>query len=145
MEKKVLFLCTGNASRSQMAEGLVNHDFGGRIRAWSAGTDPKGVSELAILVLSEIGIDISRASSDHLGRYEGERFDYVITLCDDANEKCPVFFGGVQRLHMAFPDPPHSNEPSEDNLEIYREVRDAIRSRLTAFFRRELQEGTAMD
>jgi arsenate reductase len=140
MERKVLFLCTGNASRSQMAEGLINHDFDGRIKAWSAGTDPKGVSLLAIRVLAELGIDISQATSDHLSRYEGELFDYVITLCDDANEKCPVFFGGVKRLHMPFPDPPHSNEPSESNMKIYREVRDTIRSRLHDFFMDELQE-----
>jgi arsenate reductase len=142
MEKKVLFLCTGNASRSQMAEGLANHDFGDRIRAWSAGTDPKGVSPLAVRVLAEIDIDISAATSDHLSRYAEERFDYVITLCDDANERCPVFFGGVKRLHMSFPDPPHSDVPSEDNMKMYRQVRDAIRSRLTAFFRAELQDGT---
>jgi arsenate reductase len=140
MEKKALFLCTGNASRSQMAAGLVNHDFAGRIRAWSAGTDPKGVSELAVRVLAEINIDISQATSDHLSRYAGESFDYVITLCDDANQKCPVFFGGVNRQHMAFPDPPHSNVPSEDNLKIYRQVRDTIRNRLNDFFQDELQE-----
>jgi len=140
MEKKVLFLCTGNASRSQMAAGLVNHDFGGRIRVWSAGTDPKGVSELAIRVLGELDIDISQATSDHLSKYEGKSFDYVITLCDDANEKCPVFFGGVNRLHIPFPDPPHSNVPSEDNMQVYREVRDAIRSRLHEFFANELRE-----
>lgn len=140
MEKKVLFLCTGNAGRSQMAEGLVNHDFVGRIRAWSAGTDPKGVSELAIRVLAELNIDISRATSDHLSKYEGESFDYVITLCDDANEKCPVFFGGVKRLHLPFPDPPHSNVPNEYNMKVYREVRDAIRNRLRDFFQNELQE-----
>ena len=145
MEKKVLFLCTGNASRSQMAEGLVNHDFRGRIRAWSAGTDPKGVSELAIRVLSEIDIDISAATSDPLSKYAEERFDYVITLCDDANEKCPVFFGGVKRLHMAFPDPPHSNVPSEQNMTIYREVRDAIRNRLREFFAGELREDGGRD
>ncbi len=138
MEKKVLFLCTGNASRSQMAAGLVNHDFGGRIKAWSAGTDPKGVSLLAIQVLAELDIDISQATSDHLNSYEGETFDYVITLCDDANEKCPVFFGGVKRLHMPFSDPPHSNEPNEHNMTVYREVRDAIRSRLHDFFQDEL-------
>jgi arsenate reductase len=141
MEKKVLFLCTGNASRSQMAEGLVNHDFGGRLKAWSAGTDPKGVSPLAVRALAEIDIDISATTSDHLSRYAEEQFDYVITLCDDANEKCPVFFGGVKRLHMAFPDPPHSDVPNEDNMKIYRQVRDAIRSRLTAFFQAELQGG----
>jgi len=145
MEKKVLFLCTGNASRSQVAEGLVNHDFSGRIRAWSAGTDPKGVSPLAVRVLAELDIDISAATSDHLSKYAEEQFDYVITLCDDANEKCPIFFGGVQRLHMAFPDPPHSDVPNEDNMKIYRQVRDAIRSRLTAFFRAELQENVVRD
>ena len=145
MEKKVLFLCTGNASRSQMAEGLVNHDFAGRIRAESAGTDPQGVSPLAIRVLAEVGIDISAATSKHMSRYEGERFDYVITLCDDANEKCPVFFGGVKRLHMAFPDPPHSNVPSEHNMKIYREVRDAIRNRLREFFAGELREDGGRD
>jgi arsenate reductase len=140
MEKKVLFLCTGNASRSQMAAGLINHDFRGRIKAWSAGTDPKGVSLLAVQVLAELDIDISQATSDHLGMYAGENFDYVITLCDDANEKCPVYFGGVKRLHMGFPDPPHSNEPSEYNMKIYREVRDAIRNRLHEFFEQELQK-----
>ena len=140
MEKKVLFLCTGNASRSQMAEGLVNHDFAGRVRAESAGTDPQGVSPLAIRVLAEVGIDISAATSKHMSRYEGVRFDYVITLCDDANEKCPLFFGGGKRLHMAFSDPPHSSAASEDNLKVYREVRDAIRLRLGAFFQDELQE-----
>jgi arsenate reductase len=138
MEKKVLFLCTGNAGRSQMAAGLVNHDFAGRIRAWSAGIDPKGVSSLAVRVLAEINIDISHATSDHLSRYGGEIFDYVITLCDDANEKCPVFFGGVNRLHMPFPDPPHSNVPNEHNMKINRQVRDAIRSRLKDFFNDEL-------
>jgi arsenate reductase len=141
MLKKVLFLCTGNASRSQMAAGLINHDFTGRIRARSAGTDPKGVSPLAVRVLAEVDIDISAATSKHVSRYEGERFDYVITLCDDANERCPVFFGGGKRLHMAFPDPPHSTVFSEDNLKVYRDVRDAIRRQLGAFFQDELQEG----
>jgi arsenate reductase len=131
---KVLFLCTANAARSQMAAGIVKHDFGGRIETYSAGTNPKGVSRLAIMVLDELGIDISAETSDHLDKYKDMHFDYVITLCDDANENCPVFFGGVKRMHMGFPDPPHSNDPSPENLQKFREVRDAIRTGMKEFF-----------
>ena len=135
---KVLFLCTANAARSQMAAGIVKKDFGDRIETYSAGTNPKGVSRLAIMVLDEIGIDISRETSDHLDKYADMDFDYVITLCDDANENCPLFFGGVNRLHMGFPDPPHSNYPTPENLHKFREVRDAIRQEMKKFFEREL-------
>ena len=131
---KVLFLCTANAARSQMAAGIVKHDFGDRIETYSAGTNPKGVSRLAVIVLAEIGIDISAETSDHLDEYRDMHFDYVITLCDDANEQCPVFFGGGTRLHMGFPDPPHSNDPTEENLQKFREVRDSIRSHMEIFF-----------
>jgi arsenate reductase len=134
---KVLFLCTANAARSQMAAGIVKHDFGDRIETYSAGTNPKGVSRLAVMVLAEINIDISTETSDHLDKYRNMHFDYVITLCDDANEKCPVFFGGVRRLHMSFPDPPHSNDPSEENMQKFREVRDSIRSHMEIFFTEE--------
>jgi ACR3 family arsenite transporter len=144
---KVLFLCTANAARSQMAAGLVKHDFGDRIETYSAGTNPKDVSRLAIMVLDEIGIDISKETSDHLDKYKDMHFDYVITLCDDANEKCPVFFGGVKRLHMGFYDPPHTNDPTEENLEKFREIRDAIRNRMEIFFSEEFvkQEVTPAD
>ena len=135
---KVLFLCTANAARSQMAAGIVQHDFGGRIETWSAGTDPKGVSRLAVMVLDEIGIDVSGETSDHLDQYADMHFDYVITLCDDANENCPLFFGGVNRLHMGFPDPPHSNDPTPENLQKFREVRDQIRTEMKDFFSRVL-------
>lgn len=131
---KVLFLCTANAARSQMAAGIVKHDFGDRIDTYSAGTNPKGVSRLAVMVLDEIGIDISAETSDHLDKYKDMLFDYVITLCDDANEKCPVFFGGVNRLHMGFPDPPHSNDPTPENMQKFREVRDTIRTGMNEFF-----------
>jgi len=134
---KVLFLCTANAARSQMAAGIVRHEFGDRIETYSAGTNPKGVSRLAVMVLNEIGIDISAETSDHLDKYRDMLFDYVITLCDDANEQCPVFFGGVKRLHMGFPDPPHSNDPTEENLQKFREVRDSIRSHMEIFFSEE--------
>ena len=137
---KVLFLCTANAARSQMAAGIVKQDFSGRIETYSAGTNPKGVSRLAIRVLDEIGIDISSETSDHLDKYRDMQFDYVITLCDDANENCPVFFGGTKRLHMGFTDPPHSNEPTEENLRQFRDVRDAIRYKMKNFFAEELEK-----
>ena len=138
MAKKVLFICTGNASRSQMAEGLTNHDFGGRIAARSAGTDPKGVGKLAIMVMAEIGIDISHHTSDHLDKYQAEQFDYVITLCDNADRNCPIFFNKGKKTHLGFPDTPHTNEPLAENLAIYRQVRDAIRQTLKDFFNTEL-------
>ena len=135
---RVLFLCTANAARSQMAAGLVNHDFKGRIEAFSAGTNPKEVSRLAVMVLDEIGIDISSETADHMDKYKDMHFDYVVTLCDDANEKCPVFFGGVKLQHMGFYDPPHTNEPTGENMQRFREVRDAIRDRMEIFFTEEL-------
>ena len=135
--KKVLFLCTGNSCRSQMADGLVNHDFAGRLAAVSAGTEPQGLNPRAVQVMAEIGIDISGNSSDHLSKYEGQPFDYVITLCGDANEKCPLFFGGVKRLHMGFPDLPREGA-EEELLNVYRGLRDEMRRLLGEFFRREL-------
>ena len=138
---KVLFLCTANAARSQMAAGIVKYDFGDRIETYSAGTNPKGVSRLAVMVLDELGIDISRETSDPLDKYKDMHFDYVITLCDEAKEKCPLFFGGVNRLHMGFPDPPHSNDPTPENLQQFREVRDAIRKGMKEFFSRVLMKG----
>jgi arsenate reductase len=136
--KKALFLCTGNSCRSQMADGLVNHDFAGRVEAFSAGTEPHGLNPKAVQVMAELGIDISGNSSDHIGKYEGESFDYVITLCGDANEKCPLFFGGVKRLHMGFEDPPKATGTEEEVMAVYRRVRDEIRRAMRDFFDKEL-------
>ncbi len=138
MEKKALFLCTGNSARSQMAEGLVNHDFAGAIEAFSAGTEPQGLNKYAVQVMSELGIDISDNTSEHISKYEGQSFDYVITLCDGANENCPVFFGGVKRLHMGFPDPAKATGSDEDILVEFRRIRDKIRARMNGFFESEL-------
>ncbi len=120
-----------------MAEGIVNHDFAGRIEAFSAGTDPQGLNPRAVQVMAEIGIDIGGNSSDHIGKYDGESFDHVITLCGDANEKCPFFFGGVKRLHMGFLDPPKGGDDEEALLEIYRGLRDEMRRKLGEFFRND--------
>jgi arsenate reductase len=139
MKKRVLFLCTGNSARSQMAEGLVNHDFSGAIEAYSAGTDPQGLNPNAVQAMAEIGIDISRSTSDHISNYEGQHFDYVITLCADANRNCPVFFGGVKQLHMGFPDPAKTTGSDEEILREFRRVRDEIRARMRDFFQSELK------
>jgi arsenate reductase len=137
--KRVLFLCTGNSCRSQMADGIVNHDFAGKIEAVSAGTAPHGLNPKAVEVMSEIGIDISGNSSDHLDQFQGKEYDYVISLCGDADEKCPAFFGGVRRLHMPFDDPPRATGTEEEVMAVYRRVRDEIRQQMNDFFKKELQ------
>ena len=136
--KQVLFLCTGNSCRSQMAEGLVNHDFAGRLQAVSAGTAPHGLNPRAVEVMAELGIDISGQSSDHLSRYAARDFDFVISLCGNADETCPAFFGGVKRLHMPFDDPPRATGSEQEIMAVYRRVRDEIRTTLGDFFAKEL-------
>ncbi|MDY6849973.1 MAG: arsenate reductase ArsC [Geoalkalibacter sp.] len=136
--KNVLFLCTGNSCRSQMAEGIVNQDFADRLQAFSAGIDPQGLNPRAVQVMAELDIDIGAQSSDHLSLYEGQSFDYVITLCGDASESCPLFFGGVKREHLGFPDPARAQGSEEEILDEFRRVRDEIRARLQEFFTAEL-------
>jgi len=134
MKKRVLFLCTHNSCRSQMAEGLVNHFLGDRFLAFSAGTEATQVNPLAAKVMAQIGIDISGHRSKTIDEFAGEPFDYVITLCGDAKEKCPLFFGGVKRVHIGFDDPSRLPGSEEQVLPEYRRVRDEIRQRLTQFF-----------
>lgn len=136
MKKKVLFLCTHNSCRSQMAEGLVNADLGDRFEAYSAGTVATRVNPLAIQVLAEIGIDISGQHSKTLDAFAGQSFDYVITLCGSANEQCPLFFGGVQRVHIGFDDPSQGTGSPEALLPDFRRVRDQIRAEITAYLTR---------
>ena len=116
-----------------MAEGLVNYYLGDRFEACSAGTEATSVNPTAIAVMKEIGIDISRHRSKIMDEFAGETFDYVITLCGDANEKCPLFFGGVQRVHIGFDDPSRLTGSDEEILPEYRRVRDEIRARLTDY------------
>ena len=134
MKKRVLFLCTHNSCRSQMAEGLVNHFLGDRFEAFSAGTEATKVNLLATQVMLELGIDISGHRSKILDEFAGELFDYVITLCGDANEKCPLFFGGVQRTHLGFSDPAKATGSEEEIMADFRQVRDEIRDALLTFF-----------
>ena len=133
--KRVLFICTRNSSRSQMAEALVNHDLAGKFEAFSAGTEPSFVNPLAIAVMKELGIDISRHRSKGLDEFSAQKFDYVITLCSQADEACPVFFRGTRKMHMGFQDPTATN--GGERIETFREIRDQIRERIVGFLSNE--------
>ena len=129
-KQRVLFLCTHNSARSQMAEGLLRHLAGDRYDAFSAGTEATHVRPLAIRAMAELGIDLSRQESKTLDRYLGEPFDAVVTVCDQAAEACPVFPGAKQRLHWSFPDPSKATGTEEEQLAVYRQVRDDIRKHI---------------
>ncbi len=135
MKKKVLLLCTHNSCRSQMAEGIVNYYLGESFQAFSAGTEKTRVNPLAIRVLAEIGIDISGHYSKTIDEFDGQSFDHVISLCGSANEQCPIFFGGVKRVHIGFDDPSRTTGTEEEILADFRRVRDEIRERLVAYLR----------
>ena len=124
---RALFLCTHNSARSQMAEGMLRHLAGNQFKAFSAGTEATHVRPQAIEAMREIGMDISGQESETLERYLGEPFDYVVTVCDDANEACPVFPGARERLHWSLPDPSAARGTEEERLRVFRSVRDRIR------------------
>jgi arsenate reductase len=132
---RVLFLCTHNSARSQMAEGLLGHLAGDRFEPFSAGTEATHVRPEAIEAMRELGVDISGQVSETLDHYLGEPFDYVVTVCDDANEACPVFPGAKERLHWSLPDP--SAVTGEGRLGAFRGVRD----RIQALIKSELLDG----
>lgn len=134
MKKRILFLCTANSCRSQMAEGIANHFWGDRLEAFSAGTQASFVNPTAIAVLKEIGIDISRHRSKNLSEFDGQTFDDVITLCGEANETCPLYIGGTKKTHIGFDDPAKVKGTNEEVLSEFRRVRDDIKEKLTAFF-----------
>lgn len=135
---KVLFLCTENACRSQMAEGLVNHDLAGEVKAFSAGVRPKVVNPRAIRVMGEIGIDISGQRSKSVADLAGEHFDLVITVCDRAAQECPLFPGDTDVMHVGFPDPAGATGSEEEILTEFRRVRDDLRARLIPLLREKL-------
>jgi arsenate reductase len=133
MKKRVLILCTGNSARSQMAEGLLSHGAEGRFDVESAGTKPGQVRPEAITVMKELGINISAHRSKHVDEFKGQAFDYVLTVCDNANESCPVFPGHAKRIHQAFEDPAALQGTEEERLALFRRVRDEIRDYLKNF------------
>lgn len=126
--KKVLFICTHNASRSQMAEGFLRVLKGDRYEAFSAGTEPRGVNPCAVRVMAEAGVDLSGHRSKSIDAFRGVSFDEVFTVCDSARESCPFFPGGARRGHRSFPDPSLLEGTEEEVLAGFRFVRDAIRA-----------------
>ncbi len=132
-KKRVLVLCTGNSARSQLAEGLLRHDGGERFEVESAGTIASFVRPQAIAAMKEIGIDISGHRSKCVDEFTGQDFDYVITVCDNAKENCPVFPGKTQRIHWSFDDPAEAEGTEDEKLAVFRRVRDQIRERFRGF------------
>jgi arsenate reductase len=130
---RVIFVCTGNSARSQMAEALLRHDGGGRFEVVSAGVDPRGVHPLAIAALADVGIDIRDAKSKPVGMFLGQRFDYVITLCDRARATCPVFPGGSETLHWGLDDPAEAEGTDAERRAAFNRVMKEIAARLRAF------------
>jgi len=137
---KVLFLCTENACRSQMAEGLMNHDLAGQVKAFSAGIRPSRVNPLAIQVMAEIGIDINHHRSKSVDDLAGEQFDLVITVCDRAAGQCPLFPGNTEVMHVGFPDPAKATGTDAEILTVFRWVRDSLRERLGYLLREKLSQ-----
>lgn len=130
MKRRVLFICTHNSARSQMAEGLLRHLGKDRFEVYSAGTEATVVRPMAIQAMAELGIDISHQHSKTLDRYLGEPFDDVITVCDAAAEACPVFPGAARRRHWSFEDPSKATGSESEQLQVYRRVRDEIGTRI---------------
>ncbi len=131
--KRVLILCTGNSARSQMAEGLLRHDAAGRFEVFSAGTKPSAIRSEAITVMRELGIDIAGQRSKAVDEFAGEHFDYVLTVCDNAKESCPIFPGKAVTVHQNFEDPAAVHGTEEERLSAFRRVRDLLRSYLKSF------------
>jgi arsenate reductase len=132
-KKRVLILCTGNSARSQMAEGLLRHDAGDRFEVASAGVDPTSVRPEAIEVMHQIGIDISGHRSKSVDEFAGQEFDYVITVCDNANQNCPIFPGDTKRIHWSINDPASAEGDENTRIAVFRRVRDELRHRLRLF------------
>jgi arsenate reductase (thioredoxin) len=138
-KQRILILCTGNSARSQMAEGLLHHDAGGRFEVFSAGTKPSRVRPEAIAAMRELGIDISGHRSKSVDEFTGQPFDYVLTVCDNAKESCPIFHGQTITIHHNFEDPAALQGSEEERLALFRRVRDEIRQYLRNFPPREAE------
>ena len=131
--QKVLFLCTGNSCRSQMAESFLRHFDGDEYESFSAGTHPSVVNPRAIIAMNEIGIDISNHRSKSLDEFLSQEFDYVITVCDRAKESCPVFHGAKEQFHWGFDDPAETEGTEEEVTKVFRRVRDEISEKIKSF------------
>ena len=127
MKQKVLFICTHNSARSQIAEGLLKAIYGERYEAYSAGTKPSSVNQFAINVMKELGVDISKHRSKSVEEFLNMELDYVVTVCDNAKEACPFFPGGKKHLHQSFIDPSSFTGNDDEILEGFRKIRDEIK------------------
>lgn len=136
MKKKVLFICTHNSARSQMAEGFVNSLLGDRYEGYSAGIEPTKVNPYAVKAMAELGIDISKHRSKSIEEFRGKNFDYVVTVCESAKETCP-FFPGEELIHKDFEDPSEFRGIEEEILEKVRRVRDEIKDWILGVFSKE--------
>ena len=136
-KKRVLVLCTGNSARSQMGEGLFRTAGGERYEVFSAGTQPSRVRPEAVAVMGEIGIDISGQRSKSVEEFSGQAFEYIVTVCDNARDACPVFPGGGERIHWSFEDPAAVEGSEDERRAAFRRIRDQIREQVTAFVRQD--------
>jgi arsenate reductase len=132
-KQRVLFLCVHNSARSQMAEGLLRARGGDRFEAFSAGNVATEVRPLAITAMAELGIDISGQQSKTTAAFGGARFDYAVTVCDDAKEACPYYANAARQIHWGFDDPAAATGSDEERLEVFRRVRDEIAARVDEF------------
>jgi arsenate reductase len=130
---RVLFVCTGNSARSIMAEAMLRRHGGDRFEVFSAGTDPRGVNPLTLRVLAEAGIDASWARSKSVTEFLGQRFDYVVTVCDQARQSCPVFPGVHESMHWGYEDPAEATGTEEERLVVFRRVFTALGERVRQF------------
>jgi arsenate reductase (thioredoxin) len=137
MKIRVLFLCTGNSCRSQMAEGFLRHLANDRFEVASAGTSPQELNPGAVDAMREIGIDIASQRSKHVDHFVGKRFDFVITVCDQAKENCPIFPAQASVLHWSFDDPALAQGSREDRMSVFRRVRDEIMDRVQRFVQKD--------
>jgi arsenate reductase (thioredoxin) len=134
-KQRVLFLCTHNSARSQMAEGFLRSMAGDRFEVASAGTEATRVHPLAIRAMMEIGVDVSRHTSKIVDQFVAQPWDYVITVCDAANEACPIFPQKSNRLHWSFDDPSQATGSDDQKLEVFRQIRDQIKRRIADWIR----------
>lgn len=136
-KKKVLFLCTGNSCRSQIAEGFLRHLASEDFEAFSAGTKPSRLNPLAVKVMEEKGVDISGQYSQSIDEFLNESLDYIITVCDHAKETCPVFPGTAERIHWSFRDPADAKGSEEEKMTVFREIRDSIEKNIENFIKKQ--------
>lgn len=140
MKKKVLFVCTHNSVRSQMAEAFLNEIYGDRFSAFSAGSDPSQIDPLVVKVMGEEGMDVSHCKSKSLDVFQNDHFDYVVTVCDQIQESCPFFPNGRKRIHKSFSDPARFKGKKENVIEEYKRVRDEIKKWLEEEFGEEREK-----